>query len=283
MERSDRFGDLESELATSGSIRTEKSRTGVTSEDPQAKELRTELAKRLAESKHLSNIKKREKDPFVWSLICGTAYDIGPTKEKSLEALTCRAIHNASESVIGRRKKLLQMENAANLRFRLWIQVNQWLRWNPSGISARSGFEFWDGLADEAPTVRELYSRGKRTLIDALLREDIKRLGELGNFLATCAALCNNPTAQRGDRVISLEIYRVVKRLMEVRKEPIVRETMVVTAPLLFSSPKRGWTGNGTLCAPPTRNQRRAKKTRTKRWPTLYLHSSPSKRSRKRR
>jgi hypothetical protein len=78
MQHSDGFETFKSELAQSGSIRTKGLRVELLNELAQTQALKTELSKRNTNG--LNNITLRQNDPIELSLICNTAYEIGPTK-----------------------------------------------------------------------------------------------------------------------------------------------------------------------------------------------------------
>ena len=61
------------------------------------------------------------------------------------------------------------------------------------------------------------YKGEKEIKIDKLHSEDIKRFGELSNFLTCSPALCNNPDAPVKDRIISQEVKEAIDQLLSVR------------------------------------------------------------------
>jgi len=115
-----------------------------------------------------------------------------------------------------------------DLWFSLWLEVNQWLSWNRSGL-VRNRFEYWDGVPDQKPEMAMFYEGEKANKIQQLLGEDLEQLGLLGNFLTSSPALCNNPDSHVRDRVISIELEEAIDNLLAVREHFInSRETTLI-------------------------------------------------------
>lgn len=221
MQHSDRFDVLRSELAQSGSLNTAKVRAELLSETKPVEDLVKELASRS--STGLSNIQLRNHDSLEWSLICNSGYKIGPTNAtKPPKALCCVVVSETAEEVLDSRTHLLRFENAMSLRESLWLDVNQWLTWNPSGLfvssPARPQFQYWDEIPGQPLFKFELYRGEKAQRIHQLLHNDIKRLVALGDFLTSCSALSNNPDSAIKDRVISSEMKDAISSLLLVRR-----------------------------------------------------------------
>jgi len=222
MEHSERFGDLKSELLQAGVVRPKKERVGLSSETEQVQSLCKELSEGLKDSKDLKSIPRREVCTPEWSLIYNTPYNVSSSgaNKRGLPTLCCLATHEASPKVLKPRKKLLRLRNAMDLRMTLWLDVNLWLTWNPSGLGTGEipQFTYADGLPDEVAVSSEPYTGEKAKKIQQLYHEDFKRMGELGDFLTSCPALCNNPDSPAKDRVVSSQIKEAIDHMLAVSK-----------------------------------------------------------------
>jgi hypothetical protein len=221
MENSDQFEELRSELVESGSIRPKNEKFKLLQETTEVKVLCEELSEKMQESKELSRVKLPRNATHEWLLLGNTPYPFtvkSAQYTKGLRGLCCRVIVEASLDILESRKALLQRSTAMNLRLSLWLEINQWLSWNPSGLERQ--FKYWDRVPDQipegSPTV--LYNGEKAAKIQKLFAEDLERLGALGNFLTSCPALSNNPNSPAKDRVITLEMKGAIDCLLEVRK-----------------------------------------------------------------
>lgn len=219
MERAETFEELTSNLASCGSIRKGEERLLLTSETKAVTSLSSELADRLTAAKELRKVKLKVSDSIEWSLICSSGYNVRTMEEEKLRALSGRVVHETSDDILGCRERLLRLPLPQGLRLRLWLEVNQWMFWNPSGLltcEPKVVFDYWDKMPDSIDYVPVLYNKTKQEKIDALYQKDVKRMGELGDFLTGCPALCNNPNAPRAERVISSDIKAAIDSLLEV-------------------------------------------------------------------
>lgn len=220
MTRAAHFHTLKSELASTGSLRDETAGVKILSETAEVKRLCVELAKKLAQAKELVRITYDRSDPLEWSLICSSAHNIGPTKEEKLESLCGTVIRETSPEILDRRADLLRRQNAVALRLRLWLDINQWLQWHPSGLQVGGGlrFDYWDKLPWQRALKTRIYGKEKRKKIDELFQSHLKWLIDLGNYVTRCQALCNNPNKPMSERVISSEVKAALDYLFEVRR-----------------------------------------------------------------
>lgn len=214
-----RFDNLRSELAQSGSIRSEKQRLELLSNTAAVQGLAKEIKNRITRVKELKQITLLDSDSIQWSLILSSGYNVtqAAVKKSAPSKLCCRVVHETAQQVIDSRTKLLHFPYAAFLRSRLWFDVNCWFAWNPSGLpDGRPVFRYWDRVPDQPPFMPSFYEGEKVKKIQQLFSEDLKRFGELGDFLASCPALCNNPDALGKDRIISGEMKQAIDRLLFV-------------------------------------------------------------------
>lgn len=219
MKQAHRFKDLKSELVQTGCIRAGNLRLTLVACDARVGKLSEELSRRLLKAKELRRINLLDSDGVDFSLVVNSAYNVGQAaaKSKSLSKLCTQVLCETDEQVLMSRTKLLRLTCAASLRSNLWFDVNRWLGFNPSGISpGKSLFQYWDRVHDQHPSKPQFYEEDKAEKIQVFLSEDIKRLGELGDFLTSCTALCNNPRAPVKDRVISLQVKKAVDQLLLV-------------------------------------------------------------------
>jgi len=218
MEHSDQFEDLASELVHSGAVRMEKSRVELLSDSTEVQTFCDEVGKRLSEAKELSRIQlPTNPTPLKWSLLCGSAYSISSKGNKNgLSKLCCTVVNETRTTVLDSRKKLLTQTTAARLRLSIWLTVNQWLSWNPSGIDPSRQFSYWDFLPDQISSDRPLYSGEKAATIRRLFEQDARRLAELGDLLTTSPALCNNPDSLAKNRVLSAESKLAIDGVLDV-------------------------------------------------------------------
>ena len=218
LQRSDRFQDLRSELATSGSIRNEKSRDTLISGTNQVKTLTDDLVGKLSAFKELSRIPARNTNSIEWSLICNSGYNIGPTTGEKVKSLCCLVMTETSNHVLACRRELLRLKTAADLRLWLWLQVNQWLGWYHSGMGGIR-FSYWDRLDGEVPIMSQLYDEPKKAKVTNLLGQQLGWFGDLGDYLTSCPALCNNPGAKVAERVISSGVREAIDHLLRVGEQ----------------------------------------------------------------
>ena len=76
--------------------------------------------------------------------------------------------------------------------------------------------KFYFQHRDHIPSQDVHYNGEKARMIQELFQWDLKRLGELGYFLTTSQALCNNPNSQASDWVISEDVKKAIDYVMEV-------------------------------------------------------------------
>lgn len=218
MTRSEHFEELRAELAMSGTT-GRGSRATLLSETAAVKQLCRQLAAKLKEAKRSSNIQVNASDGLEWSMISSSGHCIGVTSEKKLRLFGSMVITETSIGVLTPRMKLLRLPRAAELRFRLRLEINQWVVWNPSGLTGGVKLEYWDRLPDELPLESQLYLGDKRKKIRDLYQKHTGWLGDLGDYLTRSPALCNNPNAPVAERVMSSEVKEAVDYLIEVRTE----------------------------------------------------------------
>ena len=217
MERAHQFENLRSDLMESGSIKIEQRRQQLLSETTEVKTFAKSVKEKLSNAGELRLIQMPKPFSNEWSLLCNTSYNITSKAAKAgLSSLCCTVISETQNDVIACREVLLSRFHSMGLRLHLWFTVNQWLHWNPSGLGRRP-FEYWDGIPDCIPKRHEHYTGEKAVKIRKLFNQDLKRLGELGDFLSTCPALCNNPDSPAKDRVVSAEIKKVLDDMFNVR------------------------------------------------------------------
>lgn len=220
MKHSYRFNELKSELVQVGCIKREKQRLTFLAGTTAVERLSAELKKRLLSVKELKQITLLDTDSIEWSLILGSGYNVSQAAARGkLTKLCCTVINETNERDMRSRAKLLRLTCAASLRSSLWFDINRWLLLNPSGLpSGRPQFQYWDRLTDQPPSEVKFYMGDKAEKIEQLLCQDIKRLEGLGDFLTSCAALCNNPESSVKDRVISSEVRDAIDSLLRVGK-----------------------------------------------------------------
>lgn len=180
-------------------------------------DLSVELSRKLSKARKLSDVKASgpSPPPIQWSLLLNTSHDIGPAAQHGLSALCCTVMDQVSLQVLESRGRLLEKEQASHLRTFLWISVNQWLSWDRSSLKPVL-FNYWDGICDKIPEVISPYSEERLPKMQKLYQADVTSLGELGNFLTTSPALCNNPDSGEAHRVISGKVKDAIDTLMEV-------------------------------------------------------------------
>lgn len=238
MEYSELFEELRSEMVQCGVVRVGKQRVEILSGTTKVGALFEQIKDSgLAELQRLS-LPSGTFSP-EWSLICNTAYNVslkafgGKTQTKPANKLCCRAVGEADANVLESRRRLLQLKNAMNLRLSLWLHVNMWLLWNPSGIDGGHTFSYWDMVPDQIPINSTLYSGDKAKMIRRLFQDDMKRLEEIGNYLTRSPALCNNPDSPARDAVISEEIKVAIDGVLDVSTSASkISETLTQTPSL---------------------------------------------------
>ena len=224
---SEHHDELGSELAMSGTTSTGDQRETLLTESPAVKKLSKELTEKLKVAKELRGITSTASDGIEWSAISSTGYNIRESTGAKLRSLCSTVVSETAADILRCRAKLLRLPRAAELRSRLWLDVNQWLLWYPSGHL--NTFEYWDRLVDQNPTATRLYRGPKRQRIRELYQRDLGWHADLGNLLSRCPALCNNPTASSAERVISSEVKEAIDNLLKVRKGPNLRPRNMMT------------------------------------------------------
>ena len=144
MEKSSQFEDLRSELLSTSLVRKEKNRAKLISESAKVKTFQTQLTAKLTKVKDSSKNKLKDTDALEWHAIHHGTYNLSVAKESDLTSFCCSDISEVSLDIMTARRKLLKIENNVDLQFRLWLKVNQWLKWYPGKIEAGLQFVYWD-------------------------------------------------------------------------------------------------------------------------------------------
>lgn len=254
MEKSNLFEELRSELEQSGAIRVEGRRGKHLKETARVQNLRKEVEEKLPGTEMLQDI-TAPPGPLSpeWSLLKKTSYPL-KTKRLNPSTICCTVIEETDPYILETREKFLQFKNAMDLRLSLWLDVNQWLKWNLSSSDQSDLFDYWDMVPDQIPTLSTLYFGDKAEKIRQLLHDDTKRLGDLGNYLTRCPALLNNPDSPTKDGVISSEVKKVIDTVLDVSGS--VSETPETLRPKIFSPGGSSEDGRAKAPGVPTRRRR---------------------------
>jgi hypothetical protein len=219
MTNATKFGELSAELVESGAIGDlQKSQVfGRRVFTDAAKDLAQEIKRKMEGVVNIQQVKPPKPLSLSWSLLCNTGYPVtNDSGRKTLFAgLSSVVLKETDPDRLGRRRTLLQHQTAGDIRFLLWLEINTWLSRNNAGIQQQV-FEYWDQLPDHASKLTLSYSGEKAKKMSKLVREDIKFLNQLGDFLSKCPALVNNRDVPAQHRVISKEAKAVIDMVLEV-------------------------------------------------------------------
>lgn len=211
------IGQFAAELVASGTTVQKSQGPGKGTATTAIADFANEIMKKMKGVMTIQQVRPPKPLSLQWSILCNTGYPVTSESGRKTQftGLSSIILSETDPERLDRRKTLLRHQTAGDVRFLVWLDINLWLSWNNAGIQRRS-FEYWDKLPDYTSDLDLPYSGEKATRMSELVKEDIKCLNSLGDYLSTCAALVNNRDAPQPHRVISEEVKSAIDMILQV-------------------------------------------------------------------